>query len=476
MQSKRIRPISGHVYERRRRKGLVWYWKIRLPQGGEERKALGPVWTGAGRPPEGYFTKRTAETALHARLTDLRRGVGVPSRTGATFADAAENWYSNRSQEHDWKPSTKRDYRSALDRHLLPAFGTWRLEAVTTEAIEDWRSRGLADGSLKRRTAVKLIAIMHGIFERARKVNGLTVNPVRDVAPIRLRYNPEDYDFYTPEEVWALVRAADSEQDGAIYLTAAFTGLRLGELLALRVRDVDFEADSIRAMGSVDTREGVGTPKSGKGRTVPMVAEVAQVLARLLQRERFTGQDDFVFPGETGRYLDGSAFRRRYRAAQARAELRPIRFHDLRHTFGSLAIRQLGAFELQHLMGHADSRTTARYTHYRSRSDEAQKLAAAFRVEEPTPRGGILTPQELAELGDDDLVALIMERAGKDELTAREFLVVIRDEIPEGTIFDRDPTAFAGPSDKTRENKFVGALDFEGLKAPPKQPVFPPKS
>ncbi len=386
MQEQRIRPVSGHVYVKAQKKGLTWYWKLRLPNGGEERKAIGPVWTGSGRPPGGYFTERTAKAALEARLTDLRRGVGNPARTGATFADAAENWYSNRSQEEDWKPSTRRDYRSALDRHLLPAFGTWRLEDVTTKAIEEWRGFRLTEGTLSRRTAAKLTAILHGIYERARRAYGLTTNPVRDVSRLKLAYNPEQYDFYSPEEVMALVRAADSEQDAALFLTAAFTGLRLGELLALRVRDVDFEADSIRVMGSVDIREGVGTPKSGKGRTVPMVREVAQALARLLKREHFTGPDDSVFAGETGRYLDGSALRRRYKDAQKAAKLRPLRFHDLRHTFGSLAIRELGALDVQHLMGHADGRTTARYTHYRSRSDEAKRLADAFRVAEPASK------------------------------------------------------------------------------------------
>jgi integrase len=379
MQSKRNRPASGHTYLQRRAKGPVWYWRIRLPGGGEERKAVGPAWTGSGRIPAGYFTEKTAERALRARLTDLDRGLGIPAKTGATFRDAAESWFQGRGQEADWKPSTRRDYRSALDRHLLPAFGDEPLEAVTAEAIERWRTRA----GLPRRTAVKLTAILHGILERARRTYKLPSNPVDAVPRLRLRYNPEEYDFYSPEEVWALVRAADSEQDGALYLTAALSGLRLGELLALRVKDVDFTAESIRVMGSVDLREGIGTPKSGRGRTVPMVAEVATALAKLLQREHFTGPDDSVFVGATGRYLDGSALRRRYRDAQTAAKLRPIRFHDLRHTFGSLAVRQVGAFDVQAYMGHADGRTTARYTHYRSRSDEAKRLAEAFTIEQP---------------------------------------------------------------------------------------------
>jgi hypothetical protein len=76
------------------------------------------------------------------------------------------------------------------------------------------------------------------------------------------------------------VHAAASEQDGAIFLTAAFTGLRRGELLALRWRDIDFEGEAIRVEGSVD-RGVSGTTKSDKGRNVPMVEPVAQALARL---------------------------------------------------------------------------------------------------------------------------------------------------------------------------------------------------
>jgi integrase len=109
-----------------------------------------------------------------------------------------------------------------------------------------------------------------------------------------------------------------------------------------------------------------------------MIPELAMVLARLLERDHHTAEDDPLFPGEDG-YLDGSALRRRYKKAQTAAKLRPIRFHDLRHTFGSLAGRMnVSTRELQEWMGHADAKTTARYTHYRSRGGEAARLAPAF--------------------------------------------------------------------------------------------------
>jgi integrase len=216
-------------------------------------------------------------------------------------------------------------------------------------------------------------------MERARKVYGLPSNPVREVEKLRERYDATRFDFYSPEEVWALVRAAASEQDGAIFLTAAFTGLRRGELIALRWRDVDFERSAIRVSGSYANGK-LTAPKSGHGRVVPMVPEVAAVLSRLSERDWSVGDDELVFPGEVGEYLDGSALRRRFVAACARAELRPIRFHDLRHTFGTLAVRGAESIvELQAWLGHAEVRTTMRYTHYREQQDAAARLARAFK-------------------------------------------------------------------------------------------------
>jgi integrase len=181
--------------------------------------------------------------------------------------------------------------------------------------------------------------------------------------------------------VHALARAAASEQDAATFMTAAFTGLRLGELLALQWRDVDFAGEVIRVRRSYNVHGGLGTPKSGKVRSVPMVPEVARVLARLSEREWFTEEEDLMFPGEVGTFQDASALRARYRAALVRAELRPLRFHDLRHTFGTLAVRRAEVPAVQAWMGHSDIQTTMRYVHHRDRGGEAKLLAEAFAVE-----------------------------------------------------------------------------------------------
>jgi integrase len=90
-----------------------------------------------------------------------------------------------------------------------------------------------------------------------------------------------------------------------------------------------------------------------------------------------------VFASDTGSYPDGSALRRRYKAALVAAGLRPLRFHDLRHTFGTRMIAKADIRRVQEWMGHADIQTTMRYLHYAPRDEDALLVAEAFKVEDP---------------------------------------------------------------------------------------------
>jgi len=337
------------VFRVDRRRGPAWYAKYCLPDGRQVQKRLGPAWTERGRPAAGYFTKRTAEGWLADTLAEARRGT-LPGlvRTGATVVDAAAEWLRWCEHERACKPSTLSDYRYTAER-VTRDLGSLAVESVTPEVVERWKA---AQNDVANRTVAKRLVILHGIFRRAQRVWGLPSNPVATVERPRVRvsddleaFSPEevhalDLEAFSPEEVHALVRAAGSEQDGALFLTAAFTGLRLGELLALRWEDVDFGAQAVRVRRSSTAHGGLGSPKSGRVRSVPMVEQVARALAAVGRRERFVTDEDLVFPGDAGGHLDASALRVRYKAALARAGLRPLRFHDLRHTFGTLAVRR----------------------------------------------------------------------------------------------------------------------------------------
>jgi integrase len=372
------RPPSGHVFRVERKRGPQWFAKYRLPDGRQVQRKVGPAWSERGRPPSGYFTKRSAEEWLRDVLEEARRGT-LPGlvKTDVTFAQAAEEWLRYVEHDRGRKPSTIAGYRALLRSQLLPTFGELAIESITTPMIEAWISG--VDRSPATRT--KALVLMHGVFKRARKVYGLPTNPAAEVEKPPARQSG-DIDVFSPEEVMALVRIAASEQDAAVYLTAAFTGLRRGELLALRWRDVDFSGQVIRVRASY-AEGALTTPKSGKVRSVPMAPDVAEALAKLGQRENWTGDDDLVFVGQAGSYLDGRALRRRYDAALKRAGLRKLRFHDLRHTFGTRMIAKADIRRVQEWMGHADIQTTMKYLHYAPREGDAALVAEAFEADVP---------------------------------------------------------------------------------------------
>jgi integrase len=169
-------------------------------------------------------TKRLAEAWLRETLDQARLGTlpGVV-RTAATFADAAAEYLRYIEHDRERKPSTVRGYRSAITAHLLPAFGELPVEDVTPAVIEQW----IAGFEGSTRTRNKLLIQLHGILGRAKKTYGLAGNAASEVEKFQ-QTSSGDIEVFAPEEIWALVRAAETEQDAAVFVTAAFTGLRMG--------------------------------------------------------------------------------------------------------------------------------------------------------------------------------------------------------------------------------------------------------
>jgi len=126
----------------------------------------------------------------------------------------------------------------------------------------------VGEGRLSNRTINKHLVLLNGIFRRAQRVWGLAANPATAVERQPLR-RTGDFDVLTPAEVEALARAAESEQDAALFTAAAFTGLRMSELRALRWGDLDFAKRLVHVRRGF-TRWKLGDTKSHKVRSVPM--------------------------------------------------------------------------------------------------------------------------------------------------------------------------------------------------------------
>ena len=152
--------------------------------------------------------------------------------------------------------------------------------------------------------------LLHGILARAKRLGWIGSNPAENAERVSITRSG-DFNVLTPEEVLAVAGAAGSEQDAAVILVAAFTGLRLGELRGLRFADVDFALQRILVRGNY-VQGASGLPKSGKVRSVPLNDQAARALDQLSRREHFTAPDDLVFCSEVGEHRDDGSIRRAF--------------------------------------------------------------------------------------------------------------------------------------------------------------------
>lgn len=347
---------------------------------------LGPAWQAKGAPPLGYFTKRTANEALEAILTDARRGViDTPTSSDVTFTEVADAWLDYVTTDRKRKRSTIVGYTST-NRVLIREFGELLLQRVTADRIDHYRRQLVRDGGLSPRSVNKRLIQIHSILSFAQRRYGLAGNPAAQVDRQPLRATGA-FNVLSPAEVEAVARAAGSAQDSVLIRVAAYTGLRMGELRALRWEDVDFGKSLIHVRKSYTSRV-EDDPKSNKVRSVPLIDQASIALGELGNREQFAEPDDLVFPSTTGSYSDEGTMRRAFYAALKAAGIsrltrsgKPIVFHDLRHTFGTLAVQAFPLSDVRAYMGHADISTTMIYVHHVPRHDAAEKLSRVVAAE-----------------------------------------------------------------------------------------------
>jgi Phage integrase, N-terminal SAM-like domain len=179
MQLQGTHAVSGHVFRVERKRGPQWYVKYRVGDR-QSQKRLGAAWLELGQAPPGYYTRRRpGGIGRHPHGRSARRG--PPStESSVTVEQAAEEWLRHCEWERGAKASTLSEYGSVVRAHILPRFGDQSIESVTARQIEAWAAELLASGR-SRRTVNKVLTMLHGIFERARRVWDLPANPVADV-------------------------------------------------------------------------------------------------------------------------------------------------------------------------------------------------------------------------------------------------------------------------------------------------------
>jgi integrase len=322
---------------------------------------------------------RKVDAERHLTTVESAKMLGTyvdPKRAAVTVGEFANRWQA--AQAH-LKPSTRERYAGLLRQHVLPRWSSVRLSEVSHADVQAWVSEVAATRSPS--AAIKAHRVLSLVLSSAVRDERLVRNPAERV---RLpREVPTDRHYLTHQQVQALATAAGEAGPAVLFL--AYTGLRFGEMAALRVGRVDLIRRRVEVAESVTAVNGVlvwGTPKGHSRRWVSVARFVSDVLA-----EHIAGKtaDELVFTSSGGAVLRASNFRRDVWDHAVKAvgldELVP---HGLRHTAASLAIAAGADVKvIQQMLGHKSATMTLDlYGHlFESRLDEvADRLDRAARA------------------------------------------------------------------------------------------------
>ncbi len=345
--------------------------------------------TGASRT-RTFTRKIDAEQFLVSAEHSKSLGGYVDRSAGQITVSAfGERWIDTRRGRDGapLRPRTRALYRQLFASHIAPVLGTVRLRDLTPAAVRQWHSKLV--GSTAPAKAYRLLRAM-----MATAVDDALIlrNPCR-VAGAGVERAPER-PLPTGDEVWRLAEAID-ERFRALILTASFVGLRWGELVGLRRRDIDLAERVVhitRQLVEVDGQLVEGPTKTVAGvRAVAIPPALVVELERHLERFVDGAPDASVFVGAKGAGLRRSNFNKVWGKARVEVGRPDLHLHDLRHFANTLAA-SAGAStrELMSRLGHTSPAAALRYQHATAERDRviAERMddLIAGRTERPTLR------------------------------------------------------------------------------------------
>ena len=331
------------------------------------------------------------------RVSELGRDTGsfvVPTRV--TTGEYLRQWLATYVDSHV-RVTTARRYRSIIERHLIPALGAIPLMRLSPSHVQAAYARALGEngrldgrtGGLSPRSVVQHHRILSEALKHAMRWGLIGRNVAALVDPPRVERT--EAIFLDAEAIHALLEAAQTTPYHALMMVAVATGLRRSEILALRWRDIDFEAASLRVVRALHQLPGARLvflePKSGKSRRAVALSPAA-ILAIRAHRERQeaerellgvdSGGDSLVFPNTDGSPLSPTTFSKAFKRIATKAGLPDAHLHLLRHSHASLLLEQgVHLKVVQERLGHSTIAITAdTYSHVAAHIQ--QEAAAKF--------------------------------------------------------------------------------------------------
>lgn len=358
---------------------MAWIKKYAVASGTRYRV----YWKDLSGRQQGKVFSRLAEARSYKRELEQRLETGSYTSPARGRITLRELWSDFEATPHrPLAASTASLYRLQWRLHIDPALGDRRINSIEPGDVRRFIAQMEADGvglSMIDST-FRLLRSMLSLAVRDRRIS---LNPASGIQPPRAV--PKEMRFLNASEVNAIADCI-APRYRALVLTLAYTGVRIGEAAALRVRRVDLlhrRIEVLEAAAEVDGMRFVGETKTRQKRSVAIPAFLSDILAEHIALYAATGPDALVFTSEAASPVSQHAFRRTFHVACRKASVAPVpRVHDLRHTAAALAISAGGHAKLvQDMLGHSSIATTMNvYGHLFDslHADVAQKLDALY--------------------------------------------------------------------------------------------------
>lgn len=301
----------------------------------------------------GFTTKRDAEAFANTVEVEKMTGSYVSPQLGLiTVGELAPEWLARK--ESDVAPSNYRTLDSAWRVHVKPVWGNTRIADIDLAEVERWIAKMKKTSGAT--TVVRAYGVLAGILDDAVKSRRLVANPARGVENLPDKTAKRRV-YLTIDDVSRL--AAESGQHQALVLTLAYTGIRWGEAVALRVRDIQFLRRRLSVHDNavqLGVDHAVGKTKNRKERSVPVPQFVLDQLAVQCEGREL---DDLVFGDGTTYLPRPKSAGGWFAGAVKRAKVQQITPHDLRHSCASIAISSgVNVLALSRMLGHQSAKVT----------------------------------------------------------------------------------------------------------------------
>jgi integrase len=343
--------------------------------------------------------KREATAEMRRILNELEQSQVVYSKE-RTFIDWLNHWMNEKAL--NITKNTDTSYRWTLTKYIVPYFEPLKLNLseVTTQHLQDYYTSKQREG-LSPRTIKKHSVILHGALKTAYQRDLIPRNPADKVElPRQAKQDKFRGKAYTAEQAHVLLTAMADDVLYTAILLALFYGLRRSEVCGLRWKDIDFEA---KTMTICHTRTQVGevsaqdrTKSAASHRTLTLIDSTIPTLRTIhrkqLEQRMLLGSEYYIDP-DGNDYVcvwpDGRPFlpefvTHHFRDFLIKNNLPLIRFHDLRHTAGSLLLESGATIkQVQEFMGHEQASTTLdvyAHTSPESRKDTAERLGDVLKI------------------------------------------------------------------------------------------------